>query len=566
MYAVKERVLLVDDEPQILVALQDLLGDEYMVLTSESPAHALQMVRDDPRIAVVISDQRMPQMNGDELLSKIGNSSRALRIMVSGFADLPSVLRAVNEGKVYAYVTKPWNEQDLLRKVHAAAQQFRMTEERAALIEALRASEALLQQRTDVLNSILDGMADGVVVTELNGDTVLMNEQARRVLGAGDHLVHAEDWPETYGLFSSDGKGPLSLTENPVVRAMRGEPLVQAEVYVENAVVAGARVTVTATPLRRRGGAITGAITLLHDVTRQRALEQQLVQSQRMEAIGRLAAGVAHDFNNLLTVIVGCGELTLDDLGEGDTRRGNVAEILAAAKHASLLTRQLLAFGRQEIIQPRELQLNDVLLGVESTLRRFAGPQIRLSLELRPELCNISGDQSQIEQIILNLVVNARDAMPDGGEIRIETAEISLSPASAAEVGLSGERYVVLTVTDNGTGMTEATRKRIFEPFFTTKEVGRGTGLGLSTVYGIVGQSAGHIHVQSVLGKGSEFKVLLPRADRSDARPSSLPPAPKGPFVARVLAVEGDIGARKIAQHDRSHRPNAAWRGLAHAS
>jgi two-component system cell cycle sensor histidine kinase/response regulator CckA len=665
--AAKERVLLVDDEPQILTALEDLLGDDYTVFKSESPERALDLVHQESDIAVVITDQRMPQMNGDEFLSRIGNENHALRIMVSGFADLPAVLRAVNDGKVYAYVTKPWNEEDLLHKVQTAVEHFklaqeleyerrllrdlmdnspdgiyfkdadlrflranasfartigasnpadlvgrrlseileakaeylateaedrRVLEERAPVLdavrqhyraeraffssetkapiktragnaigivgisrdvtervktsEALRESEAVLQQQTRILNSILDGMGDGVVVTARDGRTLLLNKEASRLLGVAERDVPAEAWPQVYGFYLNDGTTRLPLEQNPLCRAMAGEALVQLELRVKNSVVPGAVVAITATPLKDPSGTVTGAIALLRDVTQQRNLEEQLAQSQKMEAIGQLAGGVAHDFNNLLTVIVGCSELALEDFEPSDVRRENVVEVLAAARHATLLTQQLLAFSRRQVIQPRPLQLNDVVLGMNNMLRRLIGSHIELSTVLRPELSLITGDQSQLEQVVLNLVINARDAMPDGGVLRVETEEDVLGELAAVELGTAAGRFVILTVTDTGTGMSEETRKRLFEPFFTTKGLGKGTGLGLSTVYGIVRQNGGVIQVHSAPGQGTEFRILLPRTAPAGRAQASVPPKEGEMAIGNIVLIDGDEAVRQI--------------------
>ncbi|HKO53722.1 MAG TPA: PAS domain-containing protein [Polyangiaceae bacterium] len=662
----KERVLLVDDEPQILTALEDLLGDDYTIFKSESPERALNLVEQNGDIAVVITDQRMPHMNGDEFLRKIAEDNRALRIMVSGFADLPAVLRAVNEGKVYAYVTKPWDEEDLLRKVQTAAAHFRLAQdlederrllrdlmdntpdgiyfkdaelrflranpsfarsvgsadpsalvgrrlsevlgaevdsgedeerrileqrepildvvrrysssgrtyftsetkapikgrsgqalglvgisrdvsERVKTSEALRESEALLQQQTRILNSILDGMGDGVVVIGRDGRTLLINKEADRVLGVPVRDVPAAGWPEAYGLYLDDGTTLLPLEQNPLQRAINGEPLVQFELRVKNSAAPGAIVAITATPLRDPSAQVIGVIALLRDVTQQRNLEQQLAHSQKMEAIGQLAGGVAHDFNNLLTVIVGCSELALEDYESADARRDNVVEVLAAARNATLLTQQLLAFSRRQVIQPKLLQLNDVVANMNGVLRRLIGVEIGLTAVLGHDLSLVHADQSQLEQVVLNLVVNARDAMPSGGMLRLETDEEVLGEVAAAELGVKPGRFVSLTVIDTGTGMSEETRRRLFEPFFTTKALGKGTGLGLSTVYGIVRQNGGHIHVHSAPGQGTEFRVLLPRAALSD-RPQSNAPPPEvvGSVSGKILLVDGDDAVRQI--------------------
>jgi DNA-binding response OmpR family regulator len=265
-----------------------------------------------------------------------------------------------------------------------------------------------------------------------------------------------------------------------------------------------------------------------------------------MEAIGQLAGGVAHDFNNLLTVIVGCSELALEDFEAADPRRTNVVEVLAAARNATLLTQQLLAFSRRQVIQPKPLQLNEIVANMNAVLRRLIGAQIELTAVLKSDLSQVHADQSQLEQVVLNLVVNARDAMPDGGMLRLETDEEVLSEALAAELGVKPGRFVSLTVIDTGTGMSEETRSRLFEPFFTTKALGKGTGLGLSTVYGIVRQNGGHIRVDSAPGQGTEFRVLLPRAVLSDCVQPSVPPPTVGAVIGNILLIDGDDAVRQI--------------------
>ena len=285
---------------------------------------------------------------------------------------------------------------------------------------------------------------------------------------------------------------------------------------------------------------------LRSELDERRRLEQELLQAQKMEAIGRLAGGIAHDFNNLLTAILGYGDF-LQNAVEGDERlSGFVLEIQNAGKRAASLTQQLLAFSRRQVIQPKALQLNEIVLGMNGMLRRLIGAHIELMTVLQPDLGSISADQSQIEQVVLNLVVNARDAMPDGGTLRVETEEERLTESRAAELGATPGRFVVLTVTDTGTGMSEETRSRLFEPFFTTKELGKGTGLGLSTVYGIVQQNHGFISVTSAPGQGTEFRISLPRASNGERKGPSVQPGPSATLAAKVLLIDGDDAVRQI--------------------
>ncbi len=658
----KERILVVDDEPQILVALEDLLSDQFSVVTSNSPENALDRIESDPSIAVVITDQRMPRMTGDQLLARMAGAP-VVGIMVSGFADLPAVISAINEGKVFAYVTKPWDAEDLCFKVAKGVEHFKLARqvarerqlladlmssspdgiyfkdrdlrfervnrsfaqvlgnsepesligkrlrdgslpghlvsaieneelellrggepiidvvreyalegggsewrseskapirgpegrteglvtisrnvtERLRTQEALRESEQRLRDQTRILNSILDGIGEGVIVVDSSGRTLLFNSEAQRVLGAQARDVPPEDWAAAYGVYLADGRTLVPPAENPLLRAIEGAPRVEMEVIIRNGGASEARVAIVATPLRNDAGGVIGAITLLRDVTQKRSLEQLLVQSQKMEAVGQLAGGVAHDFNNLLAVIEGSGELALEELND-HVAQEDVKDMVAAAKRAAALTRQLLAFSRREAAQPEPLDLATVVTNVERMLRRLIGEHITLATRLQP-VKPVLADSNQLEQVLVNLCVNARDAMPNGGTLSIELRMGGADdPLSAA-----GSESVMLRVSDTGTGIDPEVLKRIFEPFFTTKEIGKGTGLGLSVVYGIVAQNGGQISVESTLGVGSTFSVAFPATRLPDARSlTSRPPRQTSHEGGTILLVEDDPSVRHI--------------------
>jgi two-component system, cell cycle sensor histidine kinase and response regulator CckA len=241
--------------------------------------------------------------------------------------------------------------------------------------------------------------------------------------------------------------------------------------------------------------------------------ESEKLQSQKMEAIGRLAGGVAHDFNNLLSVITGYSDLLLESLASSEPDRRRVEQIKQAANCAAVLTRQLLMFSRQHVVQPVILDVNKTVGNIEKMLRRLIKENIEFTVLLNQNLNRVKADRGQIEQIVLNLVVNARDAMPNGGKLRIQTSNARAAHGTSIPPG----RFVLLEVSDTGTGMDQQTQRHIFEPFFTTKEMGKGTGLGLATVYGIVKQSNGHIEVRSTLGHGSSFRIYLPAAEQTEA-------------------------------------------------
>jgi two-component system cell cycle sensor histidine kinase/response regulator CckA len=301
-------------------------------------------------------------------------------------------------------------------------------------------------------------------------------------------------------------------------------------------------------PVRDAKGQVHRLAGVSRDVTEHHRLEAQFLQAQKMEAVGRLAGGVAHDFNNLLSVILGYTGLALDEPHPGERWRSDLEEVRRAGERASELTQQLLAFSRQQVLQTKVLDLSQVVLDMEKLLRRLLGEDIELSLQTARQPALVDMGPGQVEQIIMNLAVNARDAIPHGGRLQIETEGIELSaPAAASRPGLAPGPYVVLSVADNGIGMDASTREHIFEPFFTTKEMGKGTGLGLSTVYGIVKQSKGHISLHSELGQGSTFKVYLPRTDRPT---ESMPVTSAAQTILRgsetILVVEDDEQVRSV--------------------
>ncbi len=346
----------------------------------------------------------------------------------------------------------------------------------------------------------------------------------------------------------------FALYADPRDRRSLVERFINAE-HVTDAEVQWRRKDGTPIVLRRTGrwvsgdGLPEGFEMIVEDVSSQRALEDQLHHSQKMDAIGRLAGGVAHDFNNVLTVILGYTGLLLDQLGTDDPRRSEATEIYRAAERAASLTRQLLAFSRKQVLQPRPVDLNAVIANIEPMLRRLIGEDVQLTIAGGEGLWRVKADPGQIEQVIMNLAVNARDAMPRGGKLTIETVNAELDAGGARQQGASPGRYVMLAVGDTGCGMTAQVKAHLFEPFFTTKGYGEGTGLGLATVYGIVGQSGGHISVLSEVNRGTTFRLCFPATETQtqDARPgqAGTGETPKG--SGTVLLVEDEEGVGALA-------------------
>ncbi len=296
--------------------------------------------------------------------------------------------------------------------------------------------------------------------------------------------------------------------------------------------------------MRRVGEWRRGMIALAASVSEG---NEMLRQSQKMQAVGRLAGGIAHDFNNLLTVVLGYTQLVQKRLGADHPSQEELKAIALAGERATGLIRQLLTFSRRQVVQPRRLDLNAVVAEMEKMLRPLIGEDVRFCARLKPGSWTIHADPGQVQQVVMNLALNARDAMPNGGSLTVETQERSIDAATAARLGLDPGDYVQVSVTDTGTGMTPEVRARLFEPFFTTKEVGKGTGLGLSTVYGIVKQAGGQVAVESEPGKGSCFRVIFPRSPESEGIVAAAPPLFAAPGSGKsILVVEDDAAVRDL--------------------
>src|SRR6266571_324162 len=362
------------------------------------------------------------------------------------------------------------------------------------ITDAKQAEEALRGSR-DLLQEIIESSSDAIVAKDLEGRYVLINSSAARLLGRpASEIVGRDDT----ALFPADQAG-----------RSRGA----SESAEEQVVVEGRRRTLllTRSPLRDYHGRIIGVLGITRDVTEQHQLEERLSRVHRMESVARLAGGIAHDFNNLLTVVLGSAEILLDDLPRAYARRSDLEEIKTAATQAAQLTRQVLAYSRQQVLAPRPLNLNSLVGGMERALRPLLGARIELRLDLAAPSGAVRVDPAQLEQAVLNLVMNARDAMPGGGRLEVVTRTVMVDEAFAREhPPMRPGRYATLAVRDSGVGMDDETQRHLFEPFFTTKPGRHGAGLGLATTYGIVKQSGGFIWTESAPGAGATFTIYLP--------------------------------------------------------
>ncbi len=412
-----------------------------------------------------------------------------------------------------------------------------------------RSAEDRLRQSEAEYRRLVEHAPVGIYRSSTSGRFLTVNPSLVAMLGydSAEDVVRLDLWKDVY-VAPGERDAATKIAEAGGV-AMR---------EVEWRRKDGRHITVRLTmrAVRGAGEGVEFFEGLAEDVTQQHVLEMQFRQAQRLEAVGRLAGGVAHDFNNVLTAISGYTELLLEELPAGDPKRTDVEEIRAAAGRAAGLTRQLLAFSRKQVLQPRVLDLNALVETLHRMLRRLIGEDVTLATALAPQVGAVRADPGQLEQVVLNLAVNARDAMPNGGRLTIETADVVLDDDYVREhPAVRPGRYVLLAVSDTGIGMDAETRAHLFEPFFTTKELGKGTGLGLATVYGIVQQSGGHIWVYSEPGRGATFKIYLPRVEapvETTMSEGAAIPAEGGGET--VLLAEDDPSVREVTVAILAHK------------
>jgi two-component system cell cycle sensor histidine kinase/response regulator CckA len=412
-------------------------------------------------------------------------------------------------------------------------------------ISQRKRADRLLQQTEEKYRKLFEESKDAVFISSMEGKFLDINAAGVKLFGydSKEELMQVNI--------------PKELYANPPHRdeILR---IYQARGYAENIEITIKRkdgtfrtVLETSTAMRDENGNIVALQGILRDITERKTLETQLLQAQKMEAIGQLAGGIAHDFNNILTAILGYSDLMRIDLSENDPRIRLIEEISKAGYRAASLIRQLLAFSRRQLMQPRNLELNSLVTEMDQMLHRLIGENINLAVNLDPQLGQVRADPGQIQQVILNLIVNARDAMPQGGSLTLHTSNTELEDGpEAQQLSAPPGRYIVLAVSDTGHGIDPEVQTRIFEPFFTTKDKGKGTGLGLSTVYGIVKQSGGFIAVQSEQGKGATFKIYLPRIEAPEVCPKPITASLVATLggTETILLVEDEAAVRSLAR------------------
>jgi PAS domain S-box-containing protein len=576
------RVLIVDDKEDNLYYLSALLsGHGYSVDTARDGAEALEKAREAPP-AIVVSDLLMPVMDGFTLLRHWKADVRLRKapfIVYTATYTEPSDEQLARNLGADAFILKPAEPALFLARILEVQAQTEAAvpvyteqtsgEEASHLREYSETLIRKLEQKTLQLEASNKELRNDIA-TRARVELALRDSEERfRQLAENIDAVFWLSDPERHVIFyispayaSIFGRTCESLYACPgtwddcvhrddreqVTRSLAGQVIGNWDETYRIVRPDGAIrwVRARAYPVRGADGQVCRIAGVLRDVTEYRRLQEQFRQAQKMEAVGRLAGGVAHDFNNMLSVILSYTSLVLDELKPGTPMRDDIEEAHRAAQRGAALTGQLLAFSRQQMLQPKVLDLSRVVRDMEKMLARLLGEDVELTLVTPSVGCRVHADPSQLEQIVMNLAINARDAMPDGGNLAIEISNVELDTADAdSRPGVLPGPYVMLTMTDTGSGMDEATQERVFEPFFTTKE--EGTGLGLSTVFGIVKQSHGHIHIDSEPGVGASFKVYLPRTQRpieTLAAATNFPVAMRG--TETILLVEDDAQVRDM--------------------
>jgi two-component system cell cycle sensor histidine kinase/response regulator CckA len=523
----------VEDDARLIVRQLQRAGYDPTYERVESEA-GLQAALDRGPWDVVVSDFNMPRFSGTAALQLLRKRDRDTPlIFVSGTMGEDVAVEAMRVG-AQDYVTKG----NLGRLVPAIERELR---DRVVRGERNRAEEALARSEA-TYRSLVEDSPFGIFQSRPDGRLIAVNPALVSMLGyeSEAELLHRNLATDVY--------------VEPGHRARLIEAVLQSGSLTAESQWRrkdGKTITVrqTGRGVRDAQGRVEFFNVIVEDVTERQLLEAQLRQSQKMESVGRLAGGVAHDFNNLLTALFGYADLLLEDLPPTSAARHDVEEIRKTAERAAALTRQLLAFSRQQVLAPVVLSVNELVEDIDKMLRRLVGEDIELRLALARDAGNLRADPGQLQQVLMNLVVNARDAMATGGKLLIETSRIELT-AQYAELHqpVVPGPYVMLAVTDTGSGMDAETKARIFEPFFTTKEKGRGTGLGLSTVYGIVKQSGGYIWVYSEPGRGTTFKLYFPRVGEAAA---ALPTPRETATITgteTILLAEDDAVLRPLAK------------------
>jgi PAS domain S-box-containing protein len=535
------KVLLVDDDEDDYIITRDLIlrnAGRYRLDWVNNYNGALEAIQKREH-DIYLLDYRLGERTGLELLCEAQQfNGRSPMILLTGQGDQEVDMQAMKAGAADYLVKGQLNADILDRAIRYA-------------IKNKHAEENLRRDR-DLISRIMETSPVGIVVANQAGKITFANHRAEEVLGLSkDAIASGNCCVLDWHMADPDGH-PLPGQSLPLKRVLEsGKPVQDVHHAIDRPDGHRTLLSTNATPFFDAAGAINGMVITVEDITERLMLEAQLRQSQKMESVGQLAAGVAHDINNILTVIQGHAGLLLNAVPPGTDSTRSIKQISAAAERAASFIRQLLTFSRKQIFRSKILDLNTVLQNLKGMLPRLIGEDITLETQYQPELPCIQADTGMVEQIVMNLAVNARDAMPKGGKLTITTSAVEIDAAYVKQhPEARAGSFVCLTVTDTGCGMDRKVLQRIFEPFFTTKEVGKGTGLGLATVYGVVKQHHGWIEVQSEVGVGTTFKIFIPVAGK--AGEATAETSVKSEHVRggkeTILLVEDEIGLLELVR------------------
>jgi two-component system cell cycle sensor histidine kinase/response regulator CckA len=496
----KTHILIVEDEGIVAKDLQALLKrlGYHVPATVGTGELAIQAAIQNQPDLILMDIQLRGSMDGVQASAAITSQQDVPIVYLTANSDEATLQRAKGTAP-FGFLVKPFEERAIQAGIEMALYKHR--------------TDKKMREREQWLSTTLTSIADAVITTDADGKITFLNTAAETLsgwsLGDAVGLPYAEVFQiveESTRLVPTD-RVAKALTAGATGSFSNHTILVRrdtSEVHIEHSVA----------PIRQGlQELIGGCVIVFNDVSERKQLEERLLQVQKMDAIGKLAGGIAHDFNNAITAIVGYAEMILLKIKETDPLHSDARQIVRAAEHSARLTHQLLAFSRKQVLQPRSLSLNAEIAGVEDMVRRLIGENIRLEISAAPDLWRTMADAGQIQQVVINLAINARDAMPEGGCLKLQVSNTTVDAVQALRIsdGRPGE-FVLLTVSDNGTGMSRETMQRVFEPFFTTKGPGKGSGIGLATCYGIIRQTSGMISVASEIGSGTTFSIYLPKA------------------------------------------------------
>ncbi len=527
-------ILIVDDDEAMADNLCDILSDEgYDPIMANTCTEALAQA-DTCHPQVALLDLKLPDDTGINLLAKLKEKNPdCVCALMTAFADVDSAVTALEKG-AFHYLQKPVRPIELINLLERIFETIQIREDKRIAEERLRDSERRFR-------TIFESAQDAIFLKDADLKYTLVNPAMERLYG-----LKADDFcGQTDEQLFGEEKG--NQTRRIETRVLQGEIVEEEIKLVRDTTRIFHSIKV---PLPGQDGDTGGICGFVRDISITKHLEAQLLQAQKMEAIGTLAGGISHDFNNLLQAILGYAQMLLMDKNVAPANAAKLREIEKAAQRATELTSQLLAFSRKMEIHPRPVDLNQVVLQVEKLLKRTIPKMIDIELRLTDSVLTVNADPGQVEQVLLNIGVNARDAMPDGGRLIIETENVASDNAlGRLHPGEVVGEFVRLSMADNGQGMTEEVRQHIFEPFYTTKQPGKGTGLGLAMAYGIIHNHGGHILCESQPGKGTTFDIYLPAIKMATARPVATreDPIQRGNGET-ILVVDDEEFLRELAR------------------